>query len=133
MIAVTDPRLRDGFDEFNILSGNNNLRDVVDRYMMTDDPMPLQHHLIGVLLSQMSAKQGIKKYGMKAKEVLFTEFLQLCDIDTFMPVHKDDLNNEQIRQALIAISVIKENKIFNNHNIFPVFLELENIYSNSTT
>jgi len=76
--------------------------------MITDDPMPLQHHLVGVLLNQMSAKQDIKKHSMRAKEVLFTEFLQLCDMDTFIPMHKGDLTKEQVREALIAISVIKE-------------------------
>ena len=29
-------------------------------------------------------------------------------MDTFMPVHKGDLTKEQVREALIAISVIKE-------------------------
>ena len=58
--------------------------------------MPLQHYLVGVLLNQMSTKQGIKKYGRRAKKVLFTEFLQLSNTDTFIAVYKRDLVDEQI-------------------------------------
>ena len=56
----------------------------------------------------MSAKQGVKKYGIRAKEILFTKFLQLCNMDTFMLVHKKNLTDKQIREVLRAISIIKE-------------------------
>ena len=56
----------------------------------------------------MSTKQGIKRYSIRAKEILFTKFLQLCDMNTFMLVCKKDLTDEQIHEALRAISIIKE-------------------------
>ena len=58
----------------------------------------------------MSARDGIAKHGDKAIEVLYNEFLQLHDMNVFVPIHKKDLTKQQIKDALRAISVIKEKR-----------------------
>ena len=86
--------LVDETDKFDALSDEISLRDAALKFLINDDPTPSQHHLVGALLNQMSAEQGVKKHGSRAKEVLFTEFLQLCDVDALMAVYKKDLTNE---------------------------------------
>ena len=88
----------------------HSLRESVNKFTLTDDPSELQHHLVGVLLHQMSAKVGLKKHGQRAKEVLFTEFLQLHDMGVFSPIHRRNLSSTQIKNTLRAISVIKEKR-----------------------
>ena len=70
-------------DMCNLLSPKHSLEEAVRLHETTNDPSPLQHHLTGVLLNQMSARAGIKKHGDKTKEVLFSEFLQLNDMRVF--------------------------------------------------
>ena len=81
----------------NMLNPKHSLRETVERFNITDDPAELQHHLTGVLLNQMSSRAGAKKHGDRAKEALFTEFLQSHDMNVFHPVHKNDLTKEQIK------------------------------------
>ena len=95
-------------EEFNILSNKYKLRETAEEFLIIDDPIALQHHLVGILLNQILSRVGLKKYRQKAKEVLFTEFLQLYDIGIFSPIHKKNLSKEQISNTLRAISVIKE-------------------------
>ena len=56
----------------------------------------------------MSTKQGAVKCRDKAREVLFTKFLQLHDADTLMLARKKDLTKEQIKRSLRVISILKE-------------------------
>ena len=58
----------------------------------------------------MTTKAGIKKHGDRAKEVLFIEFLQLHDMNVFIPIDKRDLIREQIKGTLWALSMIKEKR-----------------------
>jgi len=97
-------------DIYNILNPKHSLRTTVEEFQSTGDPSALQYMLIGILLNQMSAKAGINKYGNKAEEVLFAEFLQLHNMHVFLPAHKRNLTKEQIRKTLRAISVIKEKR-----------------------
>ena len=58
----------------------------------------------------MSTKDGIQKYGDKAIKVLYNEFLQLHDMEVFLPVYHNKLSKQQLKDALRAISVIKEKR-----------------------
>ena len=105
-IDARDEKLK----EFNVSFDKSSLRDRVEEFMITDDPMSLQPHLIGVPLNQMSAKKGIAKHGDRAREALFTEFLQLCGVDTFVPMRKKNLTKQQRKSSLRAMSVVKEKR-----------------------
>ena len=54
-LDTSDDALRD----LNLSFDRASLQNKVDEFLITDDPMPLQHHLVGVLLNQMSAKKCI--------------------------------------------------------------------------
>jgi len=92
--------------EYDFTQARSQLRKIVDEFLLTEDPTALQHHLVGILLTQMSAKAGIRKHGDKAKEVLFTEFLQLHDMGVFWPIFRSSLSKEQIERTLRALSFI---------------------------
>ena len=65
------------------------------------------HHLV---FTQMSAEAGIKKHGQVAEEALMKEFQQFRDMDVFEPMDATTLSNENKKDALKAISVIKEKR-----------------------
>ena len=72
---------------------------------------PAMHNAVmGVIFHQMSAKQGIKKFGQRAIDALFGEFAQLDDMDVFRGVMASSLSAEQKRKALMALNLIKEKR-----------------------
>ena len=81
-------------EEFNILSSKCKLHEIVGEFLIYDDLIALQHHLVVILLNQMSSRVGLKKHGNKAKEILFTEFLQSYNMGVFKPMHKHNLIKE---------------------------------------
>ena len=58
----------------------------------------------------MSARASIKKHSDKVKKVLFTKFLQLYNMNIFIPINKKDLTPKQIKGILRALSVIKKKR-----------------------
>jgi hypothetical protein len=64
----------------------------------------------GFMMTQMTAKAGIKKYGQVAKDALFQEFSKLHDLGVFLGQHKSELTHAQKRGVLQAISVLKEKR-----------------------
>jgi hypothetical protein len=66
--------------------------------------------ITGFIMTQMSAKAGIKKHGKAAVEALFQEFLQFHELGVFKAKRVEDLSEKQIKEALWAISVIKEKR-----------------------
>ena len=60
------------------------------------------------IMTQMTAKAGIEKYGKCAVDALYQEFLQLHDLTVFAGQDASKLTKHQKQQALRAISVIKE-------------------------
>jgi hypothetical protein len=67
-------------------------------------------YVTGFMMTQMTAKAGIKKHGQVAIDTLFQEFLQLHNLGVFLGQHKSELTQTQKRGALQAISVIKEKR-----------------------
>ena len=66
--------------------------------------------ITGFIMTQMSAKAGIKKHGKAAVAALYQEFLQLHNKGVFSGQDADKLTKIQKRGALLAISVIKEKR-----------------------
>ena len=60
-----------------------------------------------IMLTQMSAKRGIKLYGDKSISAIVKEFSQLDELDVFEPMYSKQLTKEQMAKALRSITVIK--------------------------
>ena len=67
-------------------------------------------HLVGVVMTQMKEKAGIKKHGKDAVAVMYDEFFQLDDKTVFEGVMVTDLTQKQKKMALRAINLIKEKR-----------------------
>ena len=67
-------------------------------------------YITGFIMTQMTAKAGIKKHGQVAIDALFQEFSQLHDLGVFEGQDARKLTDKQKRAALRAISMIKEKR-----------------------
>lgn len=70
----------------------------------------LRKAITQLVFTQMSAAAGIKKHGRVAEEALMKEFKQFRDKNVFQPMQAKTLSDEQKKDALKAISVIKEKR-----------------------
>ena len=57
-----------------------------------------------------SLKQGLKKFGTKAREAAFGEMKQLHDRKTFQPLHVADLLERERRRAMESLIFLTEKK-----------------------
>ena len=64
--------------------------------------------MIGFLLNQMSAKEGIKSFRNKALMTLYNKFLQLYNTSTFYSIKANRLTYKKKKQALQVLLLIKE-------------------------
>jgi hypothetical protein len=64
----------------------------------------------GIKKTQMSFKEGLRRYGKDAEAALMKEFAQLEDLDVYEAVNVRSLTSEQRRSALRAINLIKEKR-----------------------
>jgi hypothetical protein len=62
------------------------------------------------MFTQMSATKGIKKHGELAVAALRKEFEQFRTLEVLEPLNAFDMTDEQKREALRAINVIKEKR-----------------------
>jgi hypothetical protein len=67
-------------------------------------------YVTGFIMTQMTAKAGIKKHWQATINALYQKFLQLHNQDVFDGKHAGELTKSQKRAALRAISVIKEKR-----------------------
>jgi hypothetical protein len=90
--------------------GPMTLREAVEEMQLTGDNQEVLKCLTGIIMTQMSAKEGIKKHGQVAIDALFEEFAQLHDLRVFLPQDVTELTRDEKRGALRTISVIKEKR-----------------------
>ena len=64
----------------------------------------------GWVLTQMTAKAGIRRYGDAARDAMRAEFKQLDDKGVFDPVMQRDLTPKTRAQALRCVNLIKEKR-----------------------
>jgi hypothetical protein len=74
--------------------------------------VPLDHRKFAFeyIMTQMSAKAGIRKHGKAAEAALMKEFAQMKELNVYEPVHAITLTRAQRRAALRAINLIKEKR-----------------------
>ena len=88
--------------------GRNDLLESFD----DDNIKWLLNKAVDIVFTQMSAKQGIKKFGERAVAAIIKEFKQLNDgpmegKSVIGEVNPDELTPEQKKQALAAVNLIK--------------------------
>lgn len=76
----------------------------------TPQPTSIERFIFGFVMTQMSAKAGIKKHGRVAEEALMAEFAQLEDLEVFEALDPSVLTRQQKVGALRAINLIKEKR-----------------------
>ena len=67
-------------------------------------------YIFAHVMTQMSAKAGIRKHGKAAEAALMAEFAQLEDLSVYQSVDPTKLTREQRMAALRAINLIKEKR-----------------------
>ena len=67
-------------------------------------------HVVEILMTQMTAKQGVKEFGDRAVEAIIKEFTQLNEKNVFEPKHFESLTMEDRKKALRSITLIKEKR-----------------------
>jgi hypothetical protein len=75
-----------------------------------EDTMSTERFIFGFIMTQMSAKAGIKKHGRAAEEALLAEFAQLEELNVFEAIDPSTLTKDQRVGALRAINLIKEKR-----------------------
>ena len=81
----------------------------------SDDEEVSYHTVVNQVFTQMSAQQGIKKHGERAIAAIFKELKQLNDgvmpgKPVIAPIPFEELTEENKRQALGAVNLIKEKR-----------------------
>ena len=77
-------------------------------YKTTGKTNMLQRYVTGFIFAQMTARQGIAKYGREAEQKLMAEFMQLLEYKTFHGRKANELTKEQKRRAANMINIIEE-------------------------
>ncbi len=70
----------------------------------------LYQYCVGICMNQMTARAGIKKHGEVAVQAIFAEFAQIEDKNVIAPLDASKLTPQQRKDALRAISLIKEKR-----------------------
>ena len=77
----------------------------------TDEVLAGCHkEIANVCFTQMTANAGIKQFGQRAIDAIFAEFSQLFDLNVFGAIDASTLTTQQKRDALRAITLIKEKR-----------------------
>ena len=86
--------------------GPTTLREAVEEMQRTGAQHDVLKCITGIIMTQMSAKAGIKKHGQVAIDALFEEFAQLHDLGVFLAQDSGKLTHAEKRAALRAFSVV---------------------------
>ena len=81
-----------------------------DETVRTGSSTHVHRYITHYMMTQMSARAGIRKHGQAAINALMKEFAQLHNQNTFDPVHAHMLTKEQKDAALRAVNLIKEKR-----------------------
>ena len=84
------------------------LSQALAEYQVSGRTNHLERYITGFMFAQMTAKQGIKKYGREAELKLLAEFKQLVEYKTFHGRKAEELTEQQKRRAANIINLIEE-------------------------
>ncbi len=80
----------------------------MDEYQLPQKTNAIERYVTGHIFKQLSAKQGIRRYGRKAELKLLATFKQLLECETFHGRNPKDLSFEQKNKARNMINLIEE-------------------------
>ena len=103
-------------------------RQAWDEYHVSGNTDLLERFSTSFVFAQMTARQGIKKYGKEAELKLLAEFKQLMDYRTFHGRKAEDLSYEQKKKAAHMINMIEE-KINRGHTPENPVLKGRSVYN----
>ena len=81
-----------------------------DETVRTGSASHVHRYVTHFMMTQMTAKAGIRKHGQAAINALMKEFAQLHNQETFDPVHAHELTKQQREAALRSVNLIKEKR-----------------------
>lgn len=58
-----------------------------------------EEHVLGVIMTKYSLKKGLQMFKKKGEEAVATELQKLHCMETFIPVHKQDMWTSKIKQC----------------------------------
>ena len=68
-------------------------------------------HVVGLVLAQMySLRKGTELFGEKAEQATMTELTQIDDFETYKPIHKHELSEQDRRDALESMIKVTEKR-----------------------
>ena len=67
-------------------------------------------YIFGWVMTQMSARVGLRKHGERAEEALLQEFMQMRDLDVYEILDPMKLSHEQKKAALRALNLLQEKR-----------------------
>ena len=73
-----------------------------------ESPKLMLDYIVGHVFSKMTAEVVIRKHGQVAIDALFKEFKRLHNLEVFEGMLASDLSQEQMRNALASINIVKE-------------------------
>ena len=97
-------------------------------YLVSGKTNMLEKYSTGFIFAQMSARQGIKKYGREAELKLIAEFKQLIDYKTFHGRKASELSPEQKKKAANMINLIEE-KVNRGHTADNPVIKARSCYN----
>ena len=77
-------------------------------------PIPVQRDelgVLGVIMMQLSLKEGLKRFGKRGKIAAIKEMQQLHDMHTFFLHDPKTLTKEERRKALTSLIFLKEKNL----------------------
>jgi hypothetical protein len=107
------------------------LRQALDDYKISGSTNLMERYITGHVFAQMSAVQGIKKYGREAELKLMAEFKQILEYETFHGRHAAELSDEEKRKAAKMINLIEE-KVNRGHTEDNPVLRGRSCYNGKT-
>ncbi|KAG7372416.1 reverse transcriptase RNA-dependent DNA polymerase [Nitzschia inconspicua] len=107
---TADAEEQDGADVVNTTAENQGANRLLQFVSTTLEAKATCDHIVGYMMTQMTATAGIKKHGQAAVDALFREFAQLDDKTVFEVLDSRTLTREQRRAALRAVNLIKEKR-----------------------
>ena len=84
------------------------LRFALDEYQLSQKTNAIERYVTGHIFTQLSAKQGIRRYGRMAELKLLAEFKQLLEYKTFHGRNPKEFSFEQKKKAANMINLIEE-------------------------
>ncbi|KAL7466255.1 hypothetical protein ACHAXS_006545 [Conticribra weissflogii] len=67
-------------------------------------------HIMGVIMTQYAWRAGLKRFRKKGKDAMSDELGKLHNMQTFIPVHRNQLTEEEEQKAVESLMFLKEKR-----------------------